>query len=430
MKIIFENMHAKIKQYSIYALYILVLAFIIKQALGSGDFKVFLEAAKLVASGKTPYNQWIFVSEGVTCLYFYSPLWACILIPFSYLPNFIPNFIWLLANTYFLYRIWLLLSYYLNLQKLTTSELRWLLFLSTVMSLRFVLYNFGLIQMTIFLLWGSLESIHLFRKNRFILGGILLALIINIKILPLVLIPYLIYRKEFKGAGSTLFFSVLFLFLPALFLGWSTNFNLHKEWWSVINPSNGEHLIESGLGVHSLTALIPSLLTETTGDLPYTRNIFNLDLQTTYYILNSVRIGFVLLTLYVLQWPPFKSSKTKTNELHELSYIFLLIPLIFPHQQKYDFFFIYPALFYILYFVVLNFKPQNRKMSNVNYFTLITLLALSFILMTVSTDGIIGRPLNLITQHYKTVTYGALILVLAVLIYTPSKLGENDKHLL
>ena len=48
-------MSSKTKQYGIYLLSLLTLAFIIKQALGSGDFKVFLEAAKLVASGKTPY---------------------------------------------------------------------------------------------------------------------------------------------------------------------------------------------------------------------------------------------------------------------------------------------------------------------------------------------------------------------------------------
>jgi hypothetical protein len=79
-----------------YLLGLLFLAFLIRQAMGNGDFAVFLEASKLVRSGINPYDKWIPISEGHACLYFYSPLWALLLIPFSSLPNFIPNFLWLL----------------------------------------------------------------------------------------------------------------------------------------------------------------------------------------------------------------------------------------------------------------------------------------------------------------------------------------------
>ena len=401
-----------IKKYIPYLLCVFVLVFLIREALDYGDFKAFLEAAKLMAARKDPYHVWIFISEGNYALYFYSPLWAILLIPFSYLPNVIPNFLWLLANTYFLYRIWKLLTTYIDLQNLSKKQVKWLLLLSILLSLRYILYNFGMIQMTIFLLWGSLESLSLFRNKKYLAGGALLALIINIKILPIVLIPYLIYRKEVKGTLSTLLFSILFLILPCLFLGWSMNLFMLSEWWSVINPNSTEHILESDLGLHSLTALIPSLLTKTDGVLPYSRSILNLDLKTATLILNTVRAGLILFTLYFLRWPPFKQAESRFSEIRELSYIFLLIPLIFPHQQKYAFFLAYPALFYISYFIIINFQPGTRITNNRTYYAVIILLILSFALMTLTTDGLIGRNLNQITQYFKTITYGAIILII------------------
>jgi hypothetical protein len=414
-----------IKKYILCLSGVMVLGFLIVEALGDGDFKVFLEAAKLVAAGKNPYHVWIFLSEGNFALYFYSPLWAMILIPFSYLPNFIPNFIWLMANTWFLYRIWILLAKYIDLQNLSKRQVSWLLFFTIILNIRFILYNFGMIQMTIFILWGALESLRLFKKKKFIPGGVLLALIINIKILPVVLIPYLIYRRELKGVVSTLVFSVLFLLLPGLMLGWKTNLFMLSEWWSVIDPGNTEHLVESDLGVHSLTALIPSLLTKTDGALPYARNIFYLDLATTTMITNAVRLALILLTVWFLRWPPFKQVKSGLQEIYELSYILLLIPLIFPHQQKYAFFLACPALFYVSYFIVCGFQPGSIILVGKRYIGAIVMLALSFLLMTLTTDSFIGRNLNQFTQHYKTITYGATMLIFILILCPPVRVEKR-----
>jgi hypothetical protein len=414
----------QITKYIPFILGIPVLVFLFNTALHNGDFKVFLEAAKLIAAGKNPYHLWIFISEGHYAFYFNSPLWATLLIPFTHLPNFVTNIIWLLANVYFLYRIWILLTRYFAFYSLTKRQINWLLFLSILLCARFILYNFEMIQMTVFLLWGSLESLHLFRNKKFIAGGALLAIIINIKILPIVLIPYLIYRKEMKGSLSTLAFSIIFLLLPGLILGWSTNVFLLSEWWAVINPNNPEHLLETDLGLHSLTALLPSLLMKTKGVLPFTRNIFNFSFETTVYILNVIRAGLIILSFYFLKWPPFKPAKSLLNEIYELSYIFLLIPLIFPHQQKYAFFLIYPALFYISYFIIVNFQSSSRRIDTSKYYGILILLMISFLLMTVSSDGIIGIHFNQITQHYKTITYGGVFLII-ILILSPPRYVEQ-----
>jgi len=413
----------------LYRLLILILAaYCIKEALGNGDFKVFLEAAKLVRDGENPYNEWLFVSEGNYCLYYYSPLWAVLLIPFSYLPNFIPNIIWLTANIFFLYRIYHLLKSFIDLNFITRRQLNWILLLSVIMSLRFILYNLGMIQMTIFLLWGVLESFRLIQDKKTVYGGILLALIINIKILPIVILPYLLYRGYIKGFVYTLIFSIVFLYLPMLYTGWSTNNLLLTEWWSVINPSNPEHQIETDLGLHSLTALVPTLLTETLGKISIQRNIFNLSENTAIYVLNVTRLILIILTLFFLKWPPFIFARNKLFQLRELAYIMLLIPLIFPHQQKYAFILTVPALFYLNHFIILNLPLRREVMSSLRWYALITIMSLSFILMTLSTDGIIGKEFNIITQHFKTITWGTLLFIIALLLASP-KITLKTKEL-
>ena len=60
--------------------------------------------------------------------------------------------------------------------------------------------------------------------------------------------------------------------------------------------------------------------------------------------------------------------------------------------------------------------------------TISILIFLSFVLMTLSTDGLIGRNLNDITQHFKTITWGALLLVVALILAKPKFSGQLSKQ--
>ncbi|TXC81946.1 glycosyltransferase 87 family protein [Luteibaculum oceani] len=409
-------------------LYLLLAVYFIKEAMGNGDFKVFLEAAKMLRNGENPYNKWIFVSEGNYCLYYYSPLWATLLIPFSYLPNFVPNLLWLTLNFLLLLRCFRLMGNYLNLQELSQKKVFWIQFLCVVMTVRFLLYNFGMIQMTVFLLWGILEGLDLIRKGRFGLGGLLIAFVINVKILPIVILPYLLYRAYYKGFLSSLFFLMVLLLLPSIYLGWSVNYILLQDWWMVINPSNPEHTIETDLGVHSLTALIPNLLTETDGKLDLKRNLFNLDEYWALSISNAIRFSLVAFTIYFLSSLPFKKAKNAFYDFRAIAYIILLIPLIFPHQLKYAFTLILPACFYLLHFVFSQYANRNQAIGKFRWVAILVFMGIGFVLMTLTTDGVIGRELSNITQHYKTITWGALFLIGALILVKPNLQISEDNE--
>ena len=414
----------KIKNILLFLAAALALIIVVKESLGNGDFKVFLEAAKIISSGDNPYGDWILVNKDNYAKYYYSPLWAVLLIPFNEVSNVLPNTIWLLLNCYLLYRIFILLKGYISESALTEKQYFIIVVFSVILSIRFILYNFDMLQMTIFLVWGIFESQYQAIQKKPVLAGMILAFIINVKILPLVLVPYWIYRKQLKSIFSVIIFSVIFLFLPAIIIGFKFNTELIASWWQIINPLNIEHLVESELGPHSLTALIPSLLMSTEGILDYSRNILELSLSNVNSITNTVRVLGILSVVYILSpLTLFKESST-SNQLKEISYLLLLVPLIFPHQQKYAFFMVFPAHYYLASQLILNF---NTIKNSIKWKWSFSLFCLSFILMTLSSDLFLGRSLNKITQHYKLITYGTLLLMPIYFIIQSNQSKLNTK---
>lgn len=291
--------------------------------------------------------------------------------------------------------------------------------------IRFLLYNFGLIQMTIFMLWAILESNRLFDRDKPIQGSVLLALAINIKLLPLVVLPYLVYRKKYKPFLMTILFLIVFLFLPALFIGKKTNLFLLNEWWHVINPVQQGHQFETEWGVHSLTALIPTLLMVTEGELAMKRNIVDLSPELVGRIALVVRLLFIVFTLYFLTNNKNKVI-TAIQKNWELAYITLVIPLIFPHQQKYVFYMLFPAIAYITYFLIYVHNTNYTVIRKSKWNVIVGLMIMAFALMTLTTDGLIGRHYNNITQHYKTITYGAVLIAVALAISNPRYLNAGQ----
>ena len=59
--------------------------------------------------------------------------------------------------------------------------------------------------------------------RRPILAGTMLGLAMNIKVFPLIMLPYLLFRKRWKTATAMLASTALFGLLPALVIGWKTN---------------------------------------------------------------------------------------------------------------------------------------------------------------------------------------------------------------
>ncbi len=230
--------------------------------------------------------------------------------------------------------------------------------------------------------------------------------------------PYLFYRGYFKNIAITIITFLFFLVLPGFFIGMNYNLFLLNQWWSVINPTHQEHLIETGIGVHSLVAMMV-FFTETTGEIDYRRNILNLSHQNVEIILNFSRIFLLFLSLFFLKSQPFKKETNNLKSFWELSYFVLMIPLLMPHQQKYGFLLVCPMIYYLLYFFIGTFySPIKTK---AYYSAFYTFVACMIIYSPIYGSSVIGKFLFELTQHYRLLSFATLFLIPIAIYCSPSK---------
>jgi len=269
-------------------------------------------------------------------------------------------------------------------------------------------------------------------NNRKIAGSILIALGINIKLLPIVIIPYLIYRNEWKSVFFIISFIIVFLFLPIVFIGVDYNNFLLIERWHLINPMNQAHILDtSERSFHSLTTLLATLLVKDCGDwhaLPLKRNIADISIENLNIVINVVRGVLIFFTLYFLRTKPFKNITVKLQKLYEISYLCLIVPLIFPHQQYYAFFFIFPASTYLLFYIIYLYFNKNNHII-IKYFKVkrITIIVFTCIAYFLTNSHFILGTFNNFYDHYKTLTYGVLILMTLLAICKPEKLLTEEQ---
>jgi hypothetical protein len=406
---------------------LLILIILLFEARGTGDFYIFISASKDLMLGKNIYDIHYLYNH-----YYYNLIFALILAPFTYLPFYVVKLMWLILNVFFVYRIWKIISGWLPVAILQKKVKIIFIILSFVFIISFLRDNFHAAQLTIFILYLALEGLHLINKNKIIAGSLLIALGIDIKLLPILLIPYLLYRKEWKSTLLIVLFIIVLLMLPIAFIGFDYTKFLLTQRWLLINPMNHEHILDiSERKFGSLTSLLSTLLVTdciSNNGLTLKRNIADISFENLNIIINIVRGAFMLFTLYFLRTMPFKKINLNIQKLYEISYICLIIPLIFPHQQYYAFFFIFPAstylLFYLVYFYFHKEENQNCKYFKFKKITLITMLSISFFL---TNSRFLLGVFSDYYDHYKTLTYGVLLLVILLAIYKPDKLLIENK---
>ena len=415
-------MNESLKKYLLIGFGVIALAiYVYFQSFERGDLMIYLSASGDLFSGANIFEKTYF--EGYH--YFYSVFFALLLKPFTYLPPQICNVLWLCANLFFVFRIFTLIKNLLPLHDFTKNELMALRIGGFLFSLRFIHENLHYLQITILILYLSLQGIQLVFSNKPkpFWGALLIAFGINIKLLPLVLVPYLFYRGFFKAGLYIIAIYVGMLYLPALLIGWEQNQLLLSTWAHLINPLNSNHILDAEeRSFHGLSTFFSVLFVENPGDshaLLIKRNIANISLEHLKLILNITRCAFILFTFYFLRSIPFKQAPGLKHRFWELSYVLLLIPLIFPHQQHYGFLFICPAFIFCLYYFI-----QNRKsLSKTKYYLMAATGILIYLLCNLK---LIFGNYNEYYEHFKILTYGALLLIVLLSFCRPKEIPATS----
>ena len=374
--------------------------FLIIEAFRECDFNIFYTAAIDVMQHENVYTK---VYQG-WLHYYYSPFFAVLLIPFTYLPEYVITLLWLVLNVYCFYRIWEILRGWLEINLLPVFTQRAFFWMSVAASVQAIRDNLHYHQITIIMVYLGVQGLDFIWKKKEWRGGALIALGINIKIMPIVFFPYMLYRGHWKAAWSAVIVFGILLYIPAVFIGWEYNDFLLGEWWDGINPSQKENILDfsrAGFG-----SLMTTLFHSQKGA---TRPIFitQLSQETIAYLTNGLRLFAAVFTLYFLRTMPFQKAKSNLHRLREVGYLFLVTPLIFPHQQNYAYFYLYPAVVYLGYVFYKKLKMQGgfRKLKKKDKI-LLGVFGVSYLMM--SAELFLGE-FTTFYIHIRLMTWAAIL---------------------
>jgi hypothetical protein len=397
------------------------MPFLFLKAWGGGEFNTYLGAAEQLRLGNSCYNVWLhYGHQNGSSQYGYSPLFATLLIPFTYLPVWLPPLLLLVADVLMLASVF---SIFFSLLDVEERKKPVLFALTMIFSLRLTLHNFEMVQLNILLLWMSVYGLYLiFIKGQNAAGASIIALGINFKLLPLLLIPYLMYRAKFNAVGIILLVLVGTFLLPSLVFGFEKNLSLHLEWWQVINPLNAKYNAlqnEESYRLHGLAALFASYFSKNVNGT-FQLLLAELSPKQLVILTNIGRALLAGIALLFLAGKPFKSYSDNKHFAIETAYILFVTPLLFPQQNKWAFVNMLPA-FCIVFYVLISYKSARTA-------ALYMLLAVVFFLTTLTTDGIIGKQLNYYTECLKMVTIGCLLMIPALLIVRKKLVFEKQTN--
>lgn len=387
-------------------LYILLIILIIWQLIVAiiqgGDLESYLRASKRIIE-----NEPLYVQEVVA--YIYPPLLAFILIPLTLIPPYIVKVIWFFLNIFLIYLSFKLLLNTIDQKNINIFTLS---FFSIFFTLRFFMDNSNLGQINIVILFLCGLTLYFFTLRKDFLAGIFLASAIVIKVTPIFLLFYFVFKREFKLSFYTLSSLIFFLLIPSLSLGFTGNIDALIQYKDIVqNIYDSTHLNQSLYNtiIHFLSP-VPLW-----NDMKI--NIANL---SEYQIKKVIYTIFGIISIIFAFIFRKKIKRDDANILLEYSMVIVLMLLFSPVSRKAHFVILLIPHFFYLYFL-LEFKTfRYRKLA-------LIILITSFVLNTLTVEGVMGRDPSDFMESYSCVTFGTITLLIGLVLLHSKKFTFFEK---
>jgi len=247
----------------------------------------------------------------------------------------------------------------------------WLAALPAIVTVTFVFDMFDLGQPNLILLAMLLLGFRLLQRGRPWASGSLFALATAIKVFPVAVFPYLIWRRHWASAASMVVFLGLFLFVvPAPVRGFQHNVAELKTWYRGMVGSSSEQ----GFGqraeqnwswvnqsliamTHRLTRPI-NYNQDNPAKPPAYMNLIDLDFKTANWVVIGVSIAIGLGFVAVM--PP-ASRRTPRSDAEELGILFCLMTVASPLARQYYFMWLFFPLTVLMHRAVYDPRQSMRK---------------------------------------------------------------------
>jgi hypothetical protein len=223
----------------------------------------------------------------------------------------------------------------------------WLAALPSIVTISFVFDMFDLGQPNLVLLALMMLGFWLLQNNRPWSSGSLFALATAIKVFPVAVLPYLVWRRQWASAASMTIFLVIFLFVvPAPIRGFQHNLSELRTWYQGMVGSSSEQgfgqrddqnwswMNQSLISLTHRLARPVNYNQDDPAKAPATMNLLDLDFKTANWVVIGVSIVIGLGFIAVM--PP-RSRRTPRSDAEELGILFCLMTVASPLARQYYF---------------------------------------------------------------------------------------------
>jgi hypothetical protein len=266
----------------------------------------------------------------------------------------------------------------------------WLEALPAIVTVTFVFDMFDLGQPNLVLLAMMLYGFWSLQRQRPWLAGFMFALATAIKVFPIAVLPYLVWRRNWAAVVGTIAFTAILLYVvPAPIRGFERNAAELKTWYQGMVGTSSE----KGFGQReeqnwswvnqSLIAVTHRLVRpinynqEDPNKPPRTMNVIDVDYKTANWIV--LALSALLGLGFVAVMPP-QARRTARSDAEELGILFCLMTVASPLARQYYFMWLFLPM------TVLMHRAAFDERANVRLGTWLALGAAG-ILMLLSLPG-------------------------------------------
>lgn len=247
----------------------------------------------------------------------------------------------------------------------------WLAALPGFATVTFVFDQFDLGQPNLVLLALMLLGFWLMQKGRPLWGGGMFALATAIKVFPVAVLPYLLWRRRWAASASMIVCTLLLLFvLPAPVRGFERNVSELKTWFSAMVGSSSEKgfgqrdeqnwswVNQSVIAVtHRLVRPI-NYYQDDPKRAPATMNIVTVDYKTANWIVLAVSGLIGLGFIFVI---PKQNRMTPRSTAEELGILFCLMTVASPLARQYYFIWLFLPLTVLMHRAAFDPRPAVKQ---------------------------------------------------------------------
>jgi hypothetical protein len=334
------------------------------------------------------------------------------------------RFLWLIGNGLAGIRVWILLRRLAEPWLPASRRGRWLLGAGVaILSLEFLNQNLNLGQITLLILWLTVEGCLLVLGGRPISGAALLALGINIKIVPVLALAYLLMRRAWLGAGLTVVFIVVSLMLPAVQTGWTRNVELHQRWIASINPGQSDYVFEQDKGCQSLNCTLSAYLLdpEAPENVGYHPAWARMTAGALLPLIRAGQLALIVALLVPLVQPRHHRAARGLQTFREIACLLVVSLLLFPHQMAYATLYAVPAAAYVcLYGLVLRTSGNAWR---IDEWLLIGASVCLAALVAVQGRDLIGNAAVNLFRFYRLLSLSAIVWMVTLIVCRPERLA-------